>query len=46
MATFNMSPPGGCPEMTATTASLGLYPEILKYGAADVSAFLRHYVLR
>jgi heterodisulfide reductase subunit C len=37
-ATFNMSPPGGCPEMTATTANLGLYPEILKYGAADVSA--------
>src|SRR5687768_11855442 len=37
-ATSNMSPPGGCPKMTATTANLGLYPEILKHGAADVSA--------
>ncbi len=30
--------PAGAPATTATPVDMGLYPEILKYGAADVSA--------
>ena len=30
--------PAGAPATTATPVDMGLYPEILKYGAGDVSA--------